>query len=65
MNSFSSSECLSNKEFAKKVHSLSDHITQKLKELRSKHSDKIQEIKGTGILNGIILNHFHRKLVDY
>lgn len=49
---------LSKKDFAKKVHSLSDHITQKLEELRSKHLDKIQEIKGTGILNGIIFKSF-------
>ena len=35
-----------------------DHMKKKLKELESKHIDKIEKIKGTGILNGIIFKSF-------
>ena len=49
---------LSKKEFTDKVHQLSDHMQKKLKELESKHIDKIEKIKGTGILNGIIFKSF-------
>ena len=53
---------LSRNDFQKKVESLSNLISIKLKELQLKHSKKIQEIKGNGILNGIIFKSFSTSL---
>ena len=53
---------LSRNDFQKKVESLSNLISLKLKELQLKHSKKIQEIKGNGILNGIIFKSFSTSL---
>ena len=55
---------LSRNDFQKKVESLSNLISIKLEELQLKHSKKIQEIKGNGILNGIIFKSFSTSLGD-
>ena len=45
---------MANPEFEKKVQSLEKLLKQKLFELKKNHVDKIEQIKGNGILNGII-----------
>ena len=49
---------LSKNEFKSRVEYLSQFLASKLKELHSKHPDKIQEVKGNGILNGIIFKSY-------
>ena len=53
---------LSEKNFADRVYEISDFLTFKLNELKEKHFDKIEEIKGTGLLNGIIFKSYLSKI---
>ena len=55
---------LSESEFQNKVDSLSSLLTEKLKAIKSKHNDKIETIKGTGILNGIIFKSYSSSLAN-
>ena len=55
---------LSKPDFKKKVEDLSDLLTKKLDEIKLKHPDKIEEIKGTGIINGIIFKSFSSSLAN-
>jgi len=55
---------VSEPEFQNKVDSLSALLTEKLNTIKSKHSDKIETIKGTGILNGIIFNSYSSSLAN-
>ena len=48
--------------FKNKVEKLSNHLNEKLKEIKEKHKDKIDEIKGTGILNGIVFKSIYSNL---
>ena len=45
-------------EFEKKARDLSLYLNKKLLEIKKKHENKIYEVKGTGILNGIIFKSF-------
>ena len=49
---------LSNPEFKKKVNLLSDLLTKKMSIIEERHKDKIEKIKGTGILNGIVFKSY-------
>ena len=49
---------MSDDNFKNNVIKLSNNLTKKLDEIKEKHKDKIQQIKGTGILNGIIFQSF-------
>ncbi len=49
-------------EFKTKVITLSKNLEKKLLEIKEKHKDKIYEIKGTGILNGIIFKSFSSEI---
>ncbi len=49
---------LAKDEFKENVINLSDLLSTKLKELLLKHPDKIDQIKGNGILNGIIFKSY-------
>ena len=49
---------LSTDEFKKKALDLSENLKKKLSRIKEKHEDKIYEVKGTGILNGIIFKSF-------
>ena len=55
---------LSKNEFQKRVTEISDLLSSKLKKLQKSHSDKIQEIKGNGILNGIIFKSYPAQLAE-
>ena len=45
---------LASKEFNLKAKNLCNYLNGKLSDIKNKHPKKIQEIKGTGILNGIV-----------
>ena len=49
---------LSTEEFKKKALNLSTNLKKKLLKIKEKHEDKIYEVKGTGILNGIVFKSF-------
>ena len=49
-------------EFKNKATNLSTYLKKKLLEIKSKHQDKIDEVKGTGILNGIIFKSFYTEV---
>ena len=49
-------------EFKNKAEKLVNYMKKKLEETKNKHPEKIQEIKGTGILNGIIFKSFSSEL---
>jgi len=51
-------------EFKKKALNLSENLKKKLSEIKEKHIDKIYEIKGTGILNGIIFKSFISEIAN-
>ena len=53
---------LSEQNFSNRVSEISDFLNFKLNELKEKHSDKIEEIKGTGLLNGIIFKSYLSKI---
>ncbi len=48
----------SEKDFHLKVTNLSKLLSEKLQFLKNKHPDKIESIKGTGILNGIVFKSY-------
>jgi len=56
---------LANPKFEKKVNNLSTLLNQKLIELNLKHKDKIEKIKGNGILNGIIFKSPTDKIENF
>tara|TARA_Y100000590_G_scaffold65118_1_gene70321 strand:+ start:10115 stop:11542 length:1428 start_codon:yes stop_codon:yes gene_type:complete len=49
---------LAEPNFKKNVKELSQHLKKNLDKLKAKHPDKIESIKGTGILNGIIFKSY-------
>ncbi len=49
-------------EFKNKATNLSTYLKKKLLEIKNKHQDKIDEVKGTGILNGIIFKSFYTEV---
>ena len=49
---------LATEEFKKKALNLSAYLKKKLLKIKEKHEDKIYEVKGTGILNGIVFKSF-------
>jgi len=53
---------ITEKDFENKVQKLCDNLNEKLKEIQEKHKDKIDEIKGTGILNGIVFKSIYNNL---
>ena len=53
---------MADEQFKKNVEKLSDLLNLKLKKLNEKHKDKIDEVKGTGILNGIVFKSIYSKL---
>ena len=53
---------LSSEEFKSRAKNLSNYLKNKLYEIQKKHPDKIQETKGTGILNGIIFKSFSTEI---
>ena len=55
---------LSEDSFRKKVEKLSDLLEEKLSEIKKKHKNKIEEVKGNGILNGIIFKSYSTYLGD-
>lgn len=55
---------LSEPEFKNKVNQLSDLLSKKLTILKDNHSDKIEEVKGTGLLNGIIFKSYSSSLAE-
>ena len=55
---------LSKNEFRKNVEVLSDLLSEKLKKLSSEHPDKIDEIKGNGILNGIVFKSYPSQIAN-
>ena len=48
--------------FKNKVQKLCEHLNIKLKAINEKHKNKIDEIKGTGILNGIVFKSIYSNL---
>jgi putrescine aminotransferase len=55
---------LSKNEFKKNVEQLSELLTKKLNDLKLKHPDKIDEIKGNGVLNGIIFKSYPTQIAQ-
>jgi len=53
---------ISEDDFKNKVHNLCDLLKTKLEEIKVKHKDKIEEIKGTGIVNGIVFKSIYGNL---
>ncbi len=53
---------ITEKDFEKKVQKLSELLDLKLKEIKEKHKDKIDEVKGTGVLNGIVFKSIYSNL---
>ena len=51
-------------EFINKVSNLSETLTLKLENLKNKHQNKVESIKGNGILNGIIFKSYVTILGD-
>ena len=51
-------------EFKKKALNLSTYMKKKLLEIKEKHEDKIYEVKGTGILNGIVFKSFLNEIAN-
>ena len=49
-------------EFKNKAKNLSNYLKKKLLEIKNKHQSKIYEIKGTGILNGIVFKSFSTEI---
>jgi putrescine aminotransferase len=56
---------LAEKEFKNKVEELSNLLTSKLKNLFEKYPDKIEKIKGNGILNGIIFKSYPSSIAKF
>ena len=55
---------LSKNEFKKNVEVLSDLLSTKLEKLLTDHPDKIEEIKGNGILNGIVFKSYPSQIAN-
>ena len=55
---------LSKNEFKKNVEVLSDLLSTKLEKLLTDHPDKIDEIKGNGILNGIVFKSYPGQIAN-
>ena len=55
---------VSDPNFKIKVEKLSDLLLMKLSKLNEDHKDKIDEIKGNGILNGIVFKSFSSQLAE-
>ena len=55
---------LSEESFKNKVEDLSNLLSNKLKSIEMKHKEKIDKIKGTGILNGIVFKSFSTSLAN-
>ncbi len=55
---------LNEPDFRNKVEMLSDLLEKKLNEIKKKHDAKINSIKGTGILNGIVFDSFSSSLAS-
>jgi len=53
---------MADEQFKIDVEKLSDLLNMKLQRLNEKHKDKIDEVKGTGILNGIVFKSIYSKL---
>lgn len=53
---------LSDPEFKVKVNKLSDLLNKNLSTIQEKHQDKVDKIKGTGILNGIVFKSYSSTL---
>ena len=53
---------MADEQFKNDVEKLSDLLNLKLQKLNEKHNDKIAEVKGTGILNGIVFKSIYSKL---
>ena len=53
---------ISEDNFKNKVENLSNLLKIKLEEIEKKHKDKIEKIKGTGLLNGIIFKSIYGNL---
>jgi len=51
-------------EFKKKAEDLSSYLNKKLLEIKEKHINKIHEVKGTGILNGIVFKSFSNEIAE-
>ena len=54
--------------YKNKVQKLCEHLNIKLKAINEKHKNKIDEIKGTGTLNGIVFKSIYSnlaKLVEF
>ena len=49
-------------EFKNKAKNLSNYLKKKLLEIKNKHQSKIYEVKGTGILNGIVFKSFSTEI---
>ena len=49
-------------EFKNKAKNLSNYLKKKLLEIKNKHQSKIYEVKGTGILNGIVFKSFSAEI---
>jgi len=49
-------------ELKNKAKNLSNYLKKKLLEIKNKHQDKIYEVKGTGILNGIVFKSFSTEI---
>lgn len=56
---------LAEEKFKIRVNQLSDLISTKLRELLTKHPNKIEKIKGNGILNGIIFKSYPSQLASF
>ena len=55
---------LSKTEFKKKVENLSNLLTSKLSDLYSKYPNKIDKVKGNGILNGIVFKSYPTQIAE-
>tara|TARA_B100001996_G_scaffold351134_1_gene310959 strand:+ start:1404 stop:2837 length:1434 start_codon:yes stop_codon:yes gene_type:complete len=57
-----STNLFATEEFKNKVKNLSSYLKKKLLEIKNKHQNKISEVKGTGILNGIVFDSFYTEI---
>ena len=55
---------LSKTDFKKKVENLSNLLTSKLSDLYSKYPNKIDKVKGNGILNGIVFKSYPTQIAE-
>ena len=55
---------LSKTDFKKKVDNLSNLLKSKLSDLYSKYPNKIDKVKGNGILNGIVFKSYPTQIAE-